>query len=264
MTRYPCFFSSKREKKKALQVALQAAKHGGAAALKFFRKNRLAVQKKADRSPVTRADRESEKKIRAILHRTFPDHRIIGEEFQAKVSSSPWCWWVDPIDGTRPFIRGIPTWSTLLALAYRNEPQLGVLFFPALRWTFWAIRGEGCFWNGRRCRVSGIEDIRNSTLLYGALRFFPKTARTGLVKLLEKVYDERGFGDAFAHALVAAGMAEAMFDPKVKPYDVAAVQVCIEEAGGCFSDFTGRRTFHGGSALSSNGEFHEKLLEGIR
>ncbi len=246
------------------QMARLAALAGGAKALKYFRKN-VPVIKKVDRSPVTRADREAEQAIRKVLAKAFPDHQLCGEEFGWDKKANPdFRWWIDPVDGTRQFIRGIPFWGTLVALEYKGEVIVGVIHHPALRLTIWAAKGLGCFANGRRVKVSGIKDIKNGTMTYGGMRLTPKSYRTKLTNLIAQCYDDRGFGDCYGHSLVIQGMAEAMLDPVVQPYDVAAIKICVEEAGGKFTDLKGKSTIRGGDALSSNGLTHSQVLRAIR
>lgn len=244
------------------KIALKAALQGARQARKYFQK-RIRVVSKVDRSPVTRADREAEEVIRRILRRECPGHSVAGEEYGETKGDGEFRWWIDPVDGTRQFVRGIPLWSTLLALEFRGEPLVGVIVLPALSRAMWAGRGLGCFADGARCRVSRVPDLRRGTLTYGGLRLFSKEKDRRLLALAGTAHDDRGYGDAFAHFLVARGQVEAMVDPVVQPYDVAAVQVCVEEAGGKFTDLSGRRTIHGGSALSSNGSVHGKILEAL-
>jgi histidinol-phosphatase len=255
---------TRQQLRRFLSVARKAAQKGGARALKYFRKN-VPVIKKVDRSPVTRADREAEKVIREVLHKSFPFHQLCGEEYGwDKAVRSDFKWWIDPVDGTRQFVRGIPFWSTLVALEYKGEVVAGVIHLPALKQTLWAAKGLGCFYDGRRARVSRIPNLKGGTFTYGGIRLTPKSYRKRLTDLIAKSYDDRGFGDAFGHALVAMGQVEAMLDPVVKPYDVAAVKICVEEAGGKFTDLKGKKTIYGGSALSSNGLTHAQVLRVVR
>jgi histidinol-phosphatase len=248
---------------KALRVARKAAILGGKTALKYFRKN-VKVIKKIDRSPVTRADREAEQVIRRELGQAFPTHQLCGEEFGwDKDRRSDFKWWIDPVDGTRLFIRGLPFWGTLVALEYKGEVVAGVIHHPAGDLTLWAAKGMGCFANGKRVHVSKIRDLKAGTLTYGGVRLVPKSYRNKLIDLIAGCYDDRGFGDCFGHGFVIMGMTEAMLDPIVQPYDVAAVKICVEEAGGKFTDLKGRPTIHGGNALSSNGLTHGQVLRAI-
>ena len=246
-----------------LAVARLAAQKGGARALKYFRKS-VPVIKKVDRSPVTRADREAEQVIRKILNKAFPLHQLCGEEFgwDEKVQSD-FKWWIDPVDGTRQFVRGLPFWGTLVSLEYKGEVVVGVIYHPAGALTIWAAKGMGCFANGKKVHVSKIPNLKGGTLTYGGLRLIPKSYRKKFTDLISKCYDDRGFGDCFGHGFVIMGMTEAMLDPVVKPYDVAAVKICVEEAGGKFTDLKGKKSIYGGNALSSNGLTHNQVLRAV-
>ncbi len=246
-----------------LSVARNAAQQGGKRALKYFHRN-VPIIKKVDRSPVTRADREAELVIRHNLHKAFPLHQLCGEEFGwDKKVKSDFKWWIDPVDGTRQFIRGIPFWGTLVALEYKGEVVVGVTHHPAFGLSLWAAKGQGCFANGKRVHVSKIPNLRGGTLTYGGFRLMSKSYRKKLTDLIAACYDDRGFGDCFGHSLVAMGQVEAMVDPVDKPYDIAAVKICVEEAGGKFTDLKGKKTIYGGSALSSNGLTHGQVLKAI-
>ena len=246
-----------------LSVALHAARLGGQHALRYFRRD-VPILRKPARSPVTRADREAELAIRAYLQKKYPGHQLCGEEYGwDKSEVSEFRWWIDPVDGTRQFIRGLPFWGTLIALEHRGIPVVGVLHHPAIHLTLWAAKGQGCWVDGKRCRVSNIPRLQDGTLVHGAWRLLSKRLRGGLHRLSDRAYDERGYGDSFAHTLVIRGMAEAMVDPLVKPYDVAAVKICVEEAGGKFTDLSGRFTHMGGSALSTNGKVHREILKAL-
>lgn len=246
-----------------LAVARKAAVAGGKRALKYFRTD-LKVIRKLDHSPVTRADRESEKVIRSILERTFTGHQLCGEEYGWKKNViAHFKWWIDPVDGTRSFIRGMPLWGTLLALEAGDEIVAGVIYHPALKVCIWAARGLGCYANGRRVHVSKITDLRKGTIAYGGLRLFKPSKARNLMKIASSCYDDRGYGDCYGHTLVILGQAEAMLDPVVEPYDVAAIKICVEEAGGRFTDFGGKATHYSGNAISSNGLVHQKVLHKI-
>jgi len=248
-----------------LAVARQAAQKGGQKALKYFRKN-VQVIKKIDRSPVTRADREAEQVIRGILGKHFPNHQLCGEEYGwDSKSKAEFKWWIDPVDGTRQFIRGIPFWSTLVALEYRGEVVAGVIHLPAMAITLWAAKGQGCFSNGKKAHVSRIPQIKGGTITFGGIRGIVREPYAkGFLNLVSTSYDDRGYGDAFGHLLVATGQVEAMLDPVVKPYDVAAVKICVEEAGGKFTDLKGVKTIYGGNALSSNTFTHSQVLKVVK
>lgn len=248
-----------------ITAARYAAQKGGQRAMKYFRKN-VSIIKKVDRSPVTRADREAEQVIRGILSRAFPAHQLCGEEFGwDETVKADFKWWIDPVDGTRQFIRGLPFWGTLLGLEYQGEVVAGVIHHPAIGLTLWAGKGLGCQANGKKVHVSKIPKLEGGTLTYGGIgRIVPKTYGKAFLKLASSSYDDRGFGDCFGHSLVIQGMVEAMVDPVVKPYDVAPIKICLEEAGGKFTDLTGQKTIYGGNALSSNGLTHNQVLKAVR
>ncbi len=255
---------STQQLKRFLALARVAAQAGGRRALKYFN-TKVPVIKKIDRSPVTRADREAEKIIRGVLSKAFPSHQLCGEEYGWDPNeSNDFRWWIDPVDGTRQFIRGIPFWGTLVALEYKGEVVAGVIHHPALGLTLWAAKGGGCYSNGRRVRVSKIPKLEKGTMTTGGMRLIPPSYRIKLTDLIARCYDDRGFGDCFGHTLVIQGQVEAMLDPVVKPYDVAAIKICVEEAGGLFTDLNGRKTLGGGNALSSNGLTHRQILKAIR
>lgn len=249
--------------KRYLAVAKKAAQAGGLRALKYFN-TKVPVIQKIDRSPVTRADREAEKVIRAVLSKAFPTHQLCGEEFGwDEKAENDFRWWIDPVDGTRQFIRGIPMWGTLVALEYKEEVVAGVIHHPAIGLTLWAAKGLGCFSNGRRVRVSRIPRLEKGTLNVGGMRLTDPRYRKNLTDLIGRCYDDRGFGDCYGHTLVIQGQAEAMLDPVVKPYDVAPIKICVEEAGGKFTDLTGKKTIRGGNALSSNSLTHAQVLRAL-
>jgi histidinol phosphatase-like enzyme (inositol monophosphatase family) len=256
---------SKAELKQFLSVAWLAAHKGGQRSLKYFRKD-VSVIKKIDKTPVTRADREGEVVIRGVLSKAFPDHQMCGEEFGWDKDQNPdYKWWIDPVDGTRQFIRGLPFWGTLLGLEYKGEVVAGVMHHPAINLTLWAGKGMGCYANGKRVHVSKINKLENGTLTYGGMRRVSKEKYgPKFTKLLQSCFDDRSFGDSFGHALVCQGMVEANLDPEVKPYDVAPIKICVEEAGGIFTDIKGNKTIYGGTGLSTNGLVHNQVLKTTR
>lgn len=227
---------SRQQLQRFLSVARDAAQKGGKRALKYFRK-KIQVVQKIDRSPVTKADREAEMVIRGLLHKAFPTHQLCGEEYGwDRDHQAEFKWWIDPVDGTRQFIRGLPFWGTLVALEYRGEVVAGFILHPALNLTLWAAKGMGCYFNGQRVHVSRIPNLKGGTLTYGGLRLTPLSYRKKLTDLIATCYDDRGFGDCYGHTLLIQGRVEAMLDPIVQPYDVAAIKICVEEAGGKFTD----------------------------
>jgi len=233
-----------------LAVARTAVDQAGRLALQYFG-TALAIEYKADRSPVTAADRGAEEALRETLGAAFPHDGMLGEELGASDGTSGRRWIVDPIDGTQSFIRGVPLWGVLVALEDRGEVVLGVVGLPALGETLWAVRGGGAFANGVPARVSNVTTLADATVLTsdaGPAHFGDKYA--GFQRLLGNTARHRGWGDCYGYALVATGRAEIMLDPLMNPWDAAAVRPIVEEAGGAFCAWDGTPTIYGGSALA--------------
>jgi histidinol-phosphatase len=247
-----------------LSVALKTAKEAGALLLKYA-EHIPPVKLKEDRSPVTAADRASERLIRRRLNTAFPLDGFLGEESGVVPGESGRQWVVDPLDGTRPFLRGIPTWSTLIALVERDEPVVGVIRLPALGLTCCASRGSGAFLNGKRIRVSRVSSPEKA--MGTALGFVEKTGRPESKRLLALMgsWDYAyGFMDAFSYVCVAAGRLDIAVNLLDKPWDCAAAACIVREAGGAFSDIRGRRTVRGGSIVLSNGLLHTSALRYLK
>ena len=243
-----------------LDLALKAAKGAGALLLGYA-KRMPPVKFKADRSPVTRADRASEALIRRRLLSRFPRDGFLGEETSGVPGKNGRRWIVDPLDGTRPFLRGIPTWSVLIALEAAGEPVIGVIHLPALGLSCWASRGKGAFLNGKRIRVSTVSSPEKATGT--ALGFVEKAARPEgkrLLALMRSWDYAYGFMDACSYVCVASGRLDIAVNLLDKPWDCAAAACIVREAGGAFSDIRGRRTVHGGSIILSNGLLHTAAL----
>lgn len=242
-----------------LEVAMEAAWAGGRRTLAYFNAG-TAVEWKADGSPLTAADRESERAIREVIERAFPSHGILGEEETEKQGRAPFRWIVDPLDGTRTFVRGVPLYGTLVGVEAHGEPVVGAVFLPALDEMVAAARGEGCTRNGRPCAVSRedqldralvvVTDEREARLRSGA--YAQLAAHTGL---------QRTWADCYGYVLVATGRAEVALDPVMNVWDCAALLPVVEEAGGRFTDWRGRRTIESGEAVATNGALHERVLE---
>jgi histidinol-phosphatase len=245
-----------------LDAAFEAAREGGAIALRYFR-GPFEVRIKADQSPVTEADHAVEQAIVRRLRRGFPDIGVLGEEFGAEGSQER-RWIVDPIDGTKNFVRGIPHWATLLALEEEGEVTLGVVHAPATGDLFWARRGEGAFANGVRLRVSAVDRLAAATLLHSSLSYLralrPGGYWDGFLRLVDATERQRGFGDYYGYTFVLRGQAELMLEADLKPWDLAPFKVLFEEAGGRLTDFEGRPTIYSGTVLASNGRLHEAAL----
>lgn len=241
-----------------LAFALDAAWEAGRVTLGYFQ-TALDAERKADNTPVTAADREAEQRIRAMIEARWPAHGIIGEEYGRSQSDSPYTWILDPIDGTKSFVSGVPLYATLLALTDGDEALLGVAHFPALKETVYAVRGGGCYWNGRRARVSEVDKLEDAVLLVSGLNYFG-TKETAWRRLVEATYIQRTWGDAYGYALVATGRADVMLDPAMALWDAGPLQVIIEEAGGAFTDWSGTPTIHAGESLATNGRLFDQVM----
>jgi len=249
---------------KRLEVAIAAAQAAGEIALRYFR-TRLTVDYKGDRSPVTQADRECEQRIIEVLRQSFPDYGIVGEEFGERGGGARPRWIIDPIDGTKNFIRGVPYFAALIGLEEDGEVTTGVIYAPAVDELLYAQKGTGAFDRNGRLRVSSVGTLRDGTVVFGGLDIFRKAGRwDGFERLVSASGRQRGFGDYFGHTFVARGQAEAMVELDLKPWDLAAVKIIIEEAGGRFTDFTGAATIYGGDAIASNGLVHDEILKLLR
>lgn len=243
--------------------ALDITCRAGALALQHFQ-TALAVETKADLSPVTLADRACERFLREHLGRMCPGHGICGEEFGRSNATAEYRWWLDPIDGTQSFIRGVPIFGVMVGLEHNGEALLGIVDFPALGETVWAWRGGGAWWRRKGqtvpARVSGTTRLQDATLLYTDPRGFASAGRApAWEKLRAAARFERTWGDCYGHALVATGRADLMLDPVLNPWDACALLPIVTEAGGHFFDWSGRADLHGGSGISTNGSLAAPL-----
>jgi histidinol-phosphatase len=245
-----------------LEFALDAVWQAGRITLGYFQAG-VAVDRKADNTPVTIADREAERRLRALITQYWPDHGMVGEEFGRSAATSQYTWLIDPIDGTKSFVSGVPLYANLLALLDGHSALLGVMHFPALNETVYAVRGEGCYWNGRRAHVSSVEQLSDAVLLVSGLGEFGDKA-AAWQKLCQATYIQRTWGDAYGYALVATGRAEVMVDPVMALWDCAPLQVILEEAGGTFTDWQGHATIHAGEGLATNGRLLAQVLRTIQ
>jgi histidinol-phosphatase len=244
-----------------LNTAIEAAKAAGDIALRYFRTN-LTVETKADLSPVTQADRECEAKIFEILISRFPDHGFFGEECGERPGRSGARWIVDPIDGTKNFVRGIPFFATLIALEEAGEVTAGVMYAPVMGELLYARRGAGTFANGHRVRVSQVARLRDGMLIHGGLKEMKQRSHwQPFLRLVEATSRQRGFGDALGHSVVICGHAEVALESAIQPWDVAATKILVTEAGGRFSDFDGLPSIYTGTAVISNGSVHDEVLQ---
>lgn len=240
---------------------LDAAHEAGRKALEFFDRP-LTVEWKANESPVTVADREAEQVLKTKLLNRFPEDGFIGEEFGTTEGRSDYTWIVDPVDGTRSFVRGIPFWGTLVGLLYRGEPIAGICYIPPLNITYRALRGDGAYRDHRKLSVSSVERWPESQVFFSNLTLFMvDSAREGFLAVLNQAQRTRGYGDFYGFMLVAQGSGEVMLEYGVSPWDVAALVPIVEEAGGTFSDWDGQPTIHRPDVLATNGKMHQPALE---
>jgi histidinol-phosphatase len=245
-----------------VRSAIEAALAGGRQALRRFRDPSLATETKPDSTPVTEGDRASEAAIFKVLRERHPGHAVVGEE-SGKLSGDPsLTWYVDPVDGTRSYCRGLDSWATLVGLAIEGVPSVGVIYAPALDQLAVAWRGGGAWLNGEPIQVSKRAALKDALISIGSLDLVPGMPwGERAYRLMGKVFACRGYSDAICHIEVARGNLEAMIDPRGESWDFAAVAVLIREAGGRFTSLSGSDAFDGGNALVSNGLVHQAVLD---
>jgi histidinol-phosphatase len=245
-----------------LAFALELADLADSISLSRFRSADLRVETKPDLSPVSDADRAVEEALRAAIATGRPGEAVLGEELGGGTAGKAPLWVIDPIDGTRNYVRGIPIWATLVALERDGDLVASVASAPALGHRWWACRGGGAYADGSAIRVSGIRRLEDATFCYTSARSF---ARAGLgerfLELAARCWVERGFGDFWMHMLVAEGAADVAVDTSLERWDVAAVQLIVEEAGGRFSALDGSIHEPRAPALSTNGALHDAVVE---
>jgi histidinol phosphatase-like enzyme (inositol monophosphatase family) len=235
-----------------LTSVITVAKQAGDVAAAYFR-TALTVEQKADGSPVTVADHEAERTAREWITARFPDDGILGEEYGEHAADAGRRWIIDPIDGTKSFVRGVPLWGTLVAVCDGPSVLAGAAYFPAIQELIAAAPGEGCWWNDNRCSVSAVGSLADATVLTTDERFADQLSRRdGWRALTERALLSRTWGDAYGYLLVATGRAEVMVDPVMNPWDAAPFLPIVEEAGGVLTDWAGQRTVFGGSVVATN------------
>lgn len=245
-------------------VMVQAAKAAGQKALGYFDRD-VAVEWKHDQSPVTIADREAEQLLRQMLTARFPGDGFLGEEFGDTAGASGYRWIIDPIDGTRCFVRNIPHWATLVGLEYKGEMIAGVSYSPADNQFFRALRGEGTFKNDKRVRVSNVTSVDQALACYSGFQFFEQAGKERqFLKVMQGIDRARGFGDYYGFVLVAQGSCDVMVDCGVHIWDVAGLKVIVEEAGGKFTDWDGGSDLERPDCVASNGKLHDAVLALLR
>jgi histidinol phosphatase-like enzyme (inositol monophosphatase family) len=238
-----------------LEFAVDSAWAAGRITLAHFQAG-VAVERKADDTPVTVADRGAERALRDRIASRYPDHAILGEEYGAAGAHERYRWVIDPIDGTKSFVSGVPFFGVLVGLEVDGVPTVGVCHFPALGETLAAAAGLGCWWNGRRARVSGVERLEDAALGYSDSRDLADRMGADWPALAHAVRIVRGWGDCYGHCLVATGRLDVMLDAAMNPWDCCALVPILREAGGAFTDWTGVARIDGGDAYSTNGRLH--------
>ncbi|HYC51407.1 MAG TPA: histidinol-phosphatase [Gemmatimonadaceae bacterium] len=242
-----------------LDAVNEVARLTGDVALGMFASD-IAVETKDDGSPVTRADRAAESIARDWIAKRFPDHGVLGEEFAAVNPDAELRWIIDPIDGTASFIRGVPLWGTLIALARGEDILAGAIYCPAVREMVCAARGLGAWWNGSRAQVSSVATLGDALLLTADSTFAQHPARGASWQTLTTASSlNRGWCDCYGYLLVATGRAEVMVDPVLAPWDAAALYPVISEAGGVITDWTGRATAFGDGCIATNGALAQEV-----
>ncbi|MBM3906895.1 MAG: histidinol phosphate phosphatase [Gemmatimonadetes bacterium] len=235
-----------------MEAALEVARLASLVALRYYRDG-VAIETKADGSPVTLADRAAEQVAREWIHARFPADGILGEEFGETPGASGRRWVLDPVDGTKSFVRGVPLWGTCVAVCEGDTVLAGAAAYPAVEEHVAAAPGEGCWHNGARCTVSAIGILEAATVLITDTRKLTPAARAGWEQLSAQAAVSRGWGDCYGYLLVATGRAEVMADPVLSAWDAAPFLPIIEEAGGVFTGWNGRRDPFAGDAVATNG-----------
>ncbi len=245
-----------------LDVASELAALTGSVALDLFRKG-IAVDLKADRSPVTEADRSAERAAREWIAKRFPEHGVIGEEYGEDRPGSRLRWLIDPIDGTRTFVAGVPLWGSLVALCDGEDVIAGAAAYPAVGESLVAAVGAGCWANGVRCSVSATSELSSALVLTTDEQFRASTPakRDAWLRLASSAGNSRTWGDCYGYLLVATGRAEVMIDGAMHPWDAAPLLPIITEAGGRFVDYSGRATAFGDGSIATNAALADRALD---
>ena len=234
-------------------------------ALKYFNAKDLKVEIKADRTPVSQGDQEIEDFIRASVAKKYPELSILGEEYGETKTDSNIRLIIDPIDGTKNFVAGIPFFATLLAIEEDDEVIAGLVSAPATDDKWWAEKGQGAYHNGDRIQVSKVNKLKDSLAFHGSL-FGSEASKQAepMLELLSKTYRQRGFGDYYQHMLVAMGKGEFCADFNLKPWDIAPLSIILSEAGGTCTNSNGEKTIYDGNAISSNELLHKEVLSYVK
>jgi histidinol phosphatase-like enzyme (inositol monophosphatase family) len=242
------------------EFAAELAWQAGKLTLRYFQTN-FTTEYKEDHSPVTIADRQAERLIRELIEARYPGHSILGEEEGETRPGATFRWIIDPIDGTKTFVRGVPMYAVLVGLEREGETVVGAINIPALGELLHAARGEGCSWNGRRARVSTVASLGDALVLATDAESMARHGRAAAYRrMVAATRLQRSWGDAYGYVLLATGRAEIMLDPIVSVWDCAALLPVVTEAGGTFTDWSGAPTIHSGEAIATNGLVYDQLM----
>lgn len=248
-----------------VNIALEAARAGEDIIRHYYNNNNVKVTMKDDYTPVTVADVETEQQIKQVISTAYPDHGFFGEETGGTNTDAEYVWLIDPIDGTKSFVRGYPFFSTQIALMNKGELIVGVSNGVMFEECAWASRGEGAFLNGRSIQVSDVSELRDAILSTGNISSLAKNAAgwTGLGNLTQQVNRTRGYGDFYQYHLLASGKIEVVIESDVNILDIAALSVIVNEAGGLITDLSGNRpNLETGSVLAANSNaMHRQVLD---
>src|SRR5438128_10613573 len=229
--------------------------------MRHFR-HRPRVDRKPDRTYVTQADTAIELELRERIEKRYAAHGVLAEEYGDRSSNQQTRWIIDPIDATHSYLRGVPAFATLIALERAGELEVGVMSAPAMRERWHAVRGGGAWSGKRRLHVSRVSQLEDAQIFYASRSAFKAVGtERAFDRVVDGVWRDRGFGDFWGYALVAEGAGEAMIEPELYSWDLAAPLILVEEAGGRVTDLEGRRTYTGGSAVASNGLLHDAILK---
>lgn len=245
-----------------MNFATETAHLAGRLTLGYFQTG-IRADFKRDDTPVTAADRKAEQLIRSRIEKQYPRHAIVGEEYGANENEeASHRWFIDPIDGTRSFLRGVPLYAVLIGLEIEGSTEVGVAYFPALDEMIAAASGEGCWWNGRRAHVSNVSSLEHAVVVFSDVASFAKHGRGQAWERIKRATGYRaGLGDAYGHLLVATGRAELMLDPVMSVWDCAPFPPILKEAGGYFGDWQGNPTIHASEAIATTQVLLPQVLE---
>jgi histidinol-phosphatase len=250
-----------RDLRSLMDFAAETAYLAGRLTLGYFGTG-VRPEFKADESPVTIADKLSEEFIRGRIEKQYPAHAIVGEEYGVKETEGASVrWFVDPIDGTRSFIRGVPLYGVLLGVEIEGKPAVGAAYYPGTDELLVAADGEGCYWNGRPAHVSGTAELRRAYISctdFGSFEDYGKADAWN--RLVRQTYARVGWSDAYGYLLVATGRLEAMLDPVMNPWDAGPFVPILREAGGYFGDWHGNPTLHAGEGLATNAALRDEII----